>query len=73
MVQLACKYKMASLVEPAFSVEDPGLIPGLGRLPGEGNGYPLQNSSLENSMDYSLWGLKESDMTDQPSLHFMVS
>ena len=28
-----------------------GLIPGLGRYPGEGNGYPLQYSGLENSMD----------------------
>ena len=30
-----------------------GLIPGLGRSPGEGKGYPLQYSGLENSMDYS--------------------
>ena len=29
----------------------PGLIAGLGRSPGEGNGYPLQYSCLENSMD----------------------
>ena len=28
-----------------------GLIPGLGRSPGEGNGYPLQYSCLEHSMD----------------------
>ena len=33
------------------SVGDLGLIPGLGRSPGEGNGYPLQYSCLENSMD----------------------
>ena len=31
--------------------ETPGSIPGLGRSPGEGNGYPLQYSCLENSMD----------------------
>ena len=31
--------------------EDPGLILGLGRSPGEGNGYPLQFSCPENSMD----------------------
>ena len=31
---------------------DLGLIPGLGRYPGEGNSYPLQYSGLENSMDY---------------------
>ena len=31
----------------------PGSVPGLGRSPGEGNGYPLQYSFLENSMDRS--------------------
>ena len=34
---------------------DVGLIPGLGRAPGEGNGYPLQYSCLENSMDRGAW------------------
>ena len=34
-----------------------GLIPGLGRSPGEGNGYPLQNSGLENSMDCRVHGV----------------
>ena len=38
--------------ESACSVGDPGLIPGLGRSPGEGNSYPLQCSGLENFMDY---------------------
>ena len=33
---------------------DLGLIPGLGRSPGEGNSYPLEYSDLENSMDYSM-------------------
>ena len=32
-----------------------GLIPGLGRSPGEGNGYRLQYSCLENSMDKGIW------------------
>ena len=32
-----------------------GSIPGLGRSPGEGNGYPLQYSCLENSMDRGTW------------------
>ena len=36
---------------------DLGLIPGLGRSPGEGNGYPLQYSSLENSMDSVVHGV----------------
>ena len=35
----------------AYNEGDPGLIPGLGRSPGEGNGNPLQYSCLENSMD----------------------
>ena len=47
---------MASLVgsdskEPGCNAGDLGSIPGSGRSPGEGNGYPLQYSWLENSMD----------------------
>ena len=37
------------------NVGGPGLIPGLGRSPGEGNGSPLQYSCLENSMDSRTW------------------
>ena len=37
--------------ESACNAGDPGLIPGLGRSPGEGNGNPLQYSCLENSKD----------------------
>ena len=40
---------------PACHVGDLGLIPGLGRSPGEGNGNPLQYSCLENSMDRGAW------------------
>ena len=56
--------------ESACNAGDLGLIPGLGRSPGEGNSYPLQYSGLENSMDYiySPWGCKESDTTEQQSL-----
>ena len=39
---------------------DLGLIPGLGRSPGEEKGYPLQYSSLENSMDCTVHGLSKS-------------
>ena len=47
--------------ESACNVGDLGLIPGLGRSPGEGNGNPLQNCCLENSMDRgALWGSMES-------------
>ena len=36
-------------------VGDPGLIPGWGRSPGEGNGNPLQYSCLGNPMDRGAW------------------
>ena len=41
--------------ESACSAGDLGSIPGSGRSPGEGNGYPLQYSCLENSMDRGAW------------------
>ena len=41
--------------ESAFSAGDPGLIPGSGRSPGEGNDNPLQYSSVENPMDRGPW------------------
>ena len=47
---------------------DLGLIPELGRSPGEGKGYPLQYSSLENFMDCIVHGVKELDM---PDFHFV--
>ena len=51
--------------ESACNVGDPGLILGWGRSSGEGNGYPLQYSGLENSTDFSPWGRKESDTTER--------
>ena len=49
----------ASLVtdgkESVCSSGDLALIPGLGKSPGEGNGYPLQYSRLENQMDRGAW------------------
>ena len=41
--------------ESACSAGDPGLIPWLGRYPGEGNDNPLQYTCLENSMDRGAW------------------
>ena len=41
--------------EFACNAGDPGLIPGSGRSPGEGNGYPAQYSGLESSMDRGAW------------------
>ena len=51
--------------ESACNVGDLGLIPGLGRSPGEGNGYPLQYSGLENSMDCIVHGITKT--RTQPS------
>ena len=44
--------------ESACNTEDLGSVPGLGRSPGEGIGYPLQYSGLENSMDVQSMGLQ---------------
>ena len=44
------------------------MIPGLGRSPGEGKGYPLQYSGLENP-----WGSKELDTTEQLSLTHILT
>ena len=54
-----------------------GSIPGLGRSPREGHGNPLQYSCLENPMDRGTWratvyGVAESDMTEQLSTHMQV-
>ena len=43
--------------ESACNMGDLGLIPGLGRSPGEGKGYPLQYSGPENSMDCTVHGV----------------
>ena len=57
--------------ESACNAGDLGLVPGLGRLPGEGHDNPLQYSCLENPRGqrsltgYSPWGFKKSDMPEQ--------
>ena len=59
--------------ECACDVGELGSIPGLGRSPGEVNGYPPLFSCLENSMDRGAWratvhGVTESDTTEQLSI-----
>ena len=44
--------------ESTCNVGDLGSVPGLGRSPGEGKGYPLQYSGLENSMDVKSMGFQ---------------
>ena len=57
--------------ESACNAGDPGSVPESGRSLGEGNGYPLQYSCLENSMDRGAWQAivhgvtKELDMVEQ--------
>ena len=53
------------------NVGDLGSIPGLGRCPGEGNGYPLQYSGLENSMDCITHGVAKSQ-TRLSNFHFIL-
>ena len=59
--------------ESACNSEDLGSIPGLGRSPGEGKGYPLQYSGpgefhgQRSLTGYSPWCHKESDITKRPS------
>ena len=55
--------------EPSSNVGDLGLIPGLGRSGEEGNGYPLQYSGLENSMDCIVLGVTKS-RTQLSGFHF---
>ena len=47
--------------ESACNTGDLGSIPVLGGSPGEGKGYPLQYSVLENSMDYVVHGVTKSE------------
>ena len=57
--------------ESACNVEDLGLTPGLGRSPGEGKGYPLQYSGLENCMDCIVHGVAKS-RTRLSDFHFLT-
>ena len=50
---------------PPANAGDTGLIPGLGKSPGEGSGNPFQYSCLKNSMDRGAWQATELDMTSR--------
>ena len=58
--------------ESACNAGYPGSIPGSGRSPGEGKGYPLQYSGLENLMDCIVHGFAKS-WTGLSNFHFTFS
>ena len=63
--------------ESACNARKEGLIPRSGRSPGEGNGNPLQYSSLGNPMDRGAWwatvhGVAESDMNNSKIFHYVI-
>ena len=58
---------------PPANAGDAGSVPGSGRSPGVGNGYPLQYSCLDNPIDRGAYwvivhGVEKSDTTEQPTL-----
>ena len=55
----------AVVKNPSAKVGDAGLIPGLGRSPGEGNGNPLQYSCLGNPMDRGAWRATVHGVTEE--------
>ena len=60
---------------PPAKAGDTGSIPGSGRSPGEGHGYPLQYSCLENSMDRVAWWTTVHRVTEsltQLSMHIDI-
>ena len=58
--------------ESTCNAGDQGSIPGLGRSPGEGKGYPLQYSGLENSVDCTVHGVAKS-CTRLSDFHFFTT
>ena len=58
--------------ESACNAGDLGLISGLGRSPGEGKGYPLQHSGLENSVDCRVHVVTKGQ-TGRSAFHFTAS
>ena len=54
--------------ESSYNVGDTDSIPGSGRPPGEGHGYPLQYSCLENPMDRGAWWATVCGVTNSQTL-----
>ena len=60
---------MCTSCKSIYNVGDLGSVPGFGRSPREGKGYPLQYSGLENSMDSIVHGVTKS-WTQLSNFHF---
>ena len=60
---------LIAIKKPSKNAGDPGSIPGLGRSPGEGNGYLLQYCGLKNPMDCTVHGVAKS-RTQLSDFHF---
>ena len=58
--------------ETACKVGDLGSIPGLGRSPGEGKGYPLQYYGLESAMDCMVHGVTKSQTLNDFHFHSFI-
>ena len=63
-------YSSSAGKESTCNAGDLGSVPGLGRFPGEGKGYPLQYSGLENSMDNIVHGVAKTQ-TCLSDFHFI--
>ena len=67
-----------NLPASAGGIRDVGSVPGLGRSSAERNGYPLpvflpgESHGQRSLVGYSPWGGKESDMTEQLSMHTLL-
>ena len=60
MIMMRASFIAQLVKKSACNAGYPGSIPGLGRFPGEGIGYQLQYSDLENSLDYIVHGMAKS-------------
>ena len=59
--------------ESAYNARNPGLIPGSGRSPRDGDGYPLQYSCLENPLDRGTWWSHSGTQLSDSDFHFSLS
>ena len=64
-------YLIAQLVKNLPAMQETPVDSYVGKIPGEGIGYPLQYSGLENSMDYIVHGVAKSQ-TQLSDFHWLI-